>query len=190
MRGHFGKYSEGRDPLPPEIDVSGVRVKVLFAPDHNPEMEIMKQILKARRRIDFAIFTFSRSSGIDDTMISVCGSKKILVRGAMDGPQSRQSWGAAGAVAEAGAKLFAVDRTPILGKLHHKIMVIDKQVIIAGSFNYTSPATRLNDENIIIIGTIEETRAKSIEAQKRIGKYVFAEINRIIEDHGEKFKIN
>ena len=190
MRGHFGKYSEGRDPLPPEIDVSGVRVKVLFAPDHNPEMEIMKQILKARRRIDSAIFTFSRSSGIDDTMISVCGSKKILVRGAMDGPQSRQSWGAAAAVAEAGAKLFAVDRTPILGKLHHKIMVIDKQVIIAGSFNYTSPATRLNDENIIIIGNIEETRAKSIEAQKRLGQYVFAEINRIIEDHGEKFKIN
>ena len=52
-----------------KVVVSSVSVRVLFAPDHNPEMEIMKQMLKARERIDFAIFTFPKSSGIDDTMI-------------------------------------------------------------------------------------------------------------------------
>ena len=67
--GTFGASRLRHDPKPAEPRVSGVRLKVLFAPDHSPEMEIMKQMLKAKKRIDFAVFTFSQSSGIDDTMI-------------------------------------------------------------------------------------------------------------------------
>ena len=48
QQGHFGKLNEGHDPRPQEVMVSQLRVKTLFAPDHNPEMEIMKQIAKAR----------------------------------------------------------------------------------------------------------------------------------------------
>jgi len=66
QEGHFGKLNEGRDPKPRQETILGLPVKVLFAPDHNPEMEIMKQMAKAKERIDFAIFTFAESSGIDD----------------------------------------------------------------------------------------------------------------------------
>jgi phosphatidylserine/phosphatidylglycerophosphate/cardiolipin synthase-like enzyme len=37
-----------------------------------------------------------------------------------------------------------------LGKLHHKLMVIDDAVTIFGSFNYTEPANRTNDSRHII----------------------------------------
>ena len=57
--GTFGTSRLRHDPKPSELSVSGIRVKPLFAPDHSPEMEIMKQMLKAKKRIDFAIFTFS-----------------------------------------------------------------------------------------------------------------------------------
>ena len=60
MRGHFGKLNEGHDAKPPETTVSQVPTRILFAPDHSPEMEIMKQMLKATTRIDFAMFTFAR----------------------------------------------------------------------------------------------------------------------------------
>ena len=73
QRGHFGKLSEGHDPAPLDVTVSDVPIRVLFAPDHSPEMEIMKQMMKARKRIDFAIFTFARSSGLDDTMMDTRG---------------------------------------------------------------------------------------------------------------------
>jgi len=48
-------------------------VKVLFAPDHTPELEFMKQMLKVKENgeIWFAIFTFAGSSGIDDTMLAL-----------------------------------------------------------------------------------------------------------------------
>jgi phosphatidylserine/phosphatidylglycerophosphate/cardiolipin synthase-like enzyme len=184
QQGHFGKLNEGHDQKPPEITVSGVPLKVLFAPDHNPEMEIMKQMLKGKKRIDFAIFTFAKSSGIDDTMIArVEGG--IEIRGAMDGDQARQQWAATPAVKAAGVKLYSVDKKPPLGKLHHKLMVIDEQVLVVGSFNYTGPANLLNDENIIVIGDLETTAASEVAKQKKLAKYALDEIDRIITTHGK-----
>ena len=63
-------------------------------------------------------------------------------------------------------------------------MVLDGQVVIAGSFNYTGPATRLNDENVMILGDLESTNAASVSAQKKLRKYALDEIDRIIDDHG------
>ncbi|MBA3800311.1 MAG: hypothetical protein H0X18_14695, partial [Geodermatophilaceae bacterium] len=42
-------------------------------------------------------------------------------------------------------------------KVHHKLMVIDGRLVIAGSLNYTGPATTLNDENVVVLGDLEET---------------------------------
>lgn len=47
-------------------------------------------------------------------------------------------------------------------------MVLDQRVVIAGSFNYTGPATKLNDEKIIILGHLEETRRAFVAAQKKL----------------------
>ena len=63
-------------------------------------------------------------------------------------------------------------------------MVLDESVVIAGSFNYTGPANRLNDENIIILGDLEATSAAVKTAQKKIASFALKEIDRIIADHG------
>jgi phosphatidylserine/phosphatidylglycerophosphate/cardiolipin synthase-like enzyme len=72
--GTFGDLHERHEPRPAEFGLGRIRVKPLFAPMHGPEMEIMKQMLKAAASIDFAMFTFAQSSGIDDTMIRLVGS--------------------------------------------------------------------------------------------------------------------
>ena len=99
---------------------------------------------------------------------------------------ANQKWAATRPVKNAGAELFTVKKKGPLNKLHHKLMVIDEQVIIAGSFNYTGPANQLNDENIVIIGDLETTSAASRNKQKRLAAYALAEIDRIIADHGAK----
>ena len=43
-------------------------MRVLFAPDHTPELEIVKQLFRGARECYFAILTFAGSSGIDDAM--------------------------------------------------------------------------------------------------------------------------
>lgn len=62
------------------------------------------------------------------------------------------------AAMDAGARLYVTRLRGKLRKLHHKLMVVDEQVVITGSFNYTGPATGLNDENIIILGELETKR--------------------------------
>ena len=183
QQGHFGKRNEGHDKTPMDTVVSSVPIRVLFAPDHNPEMEIMKQMLKARERIEFAIFTFSKSSGIDDTMIRLL-EFGMPIRGCFDGRQGAQEWAAIPSLIQNGAELSAVHPGNGLGKLHHKLMVLDGQVVIAGSFNYTGPANRLNDENIIILGDLDTESAAQKKAQTKIAQYAQAEIDRIIQDHG------
>jgi phosphatidylserine/phosphatidylglycerophosphate/cardiolipin synthase-like enzyme len=167
--------------------VSNVRIKALFAPDHNPEMEIMKQIAKAKQTVDFAIFTFATSSGIDDQLVFATQAG-INIRGALFKSQANQDWSASKTLKDAGLSLFFIPRNglpePRPRKLHHKLMVIDKQLIIAGSFNYTGPANQLNDENIILLGDLDSTDPDSIQRQKELAGYALAEIDRMITAFG------
>lgn len=191
MRGHFGKLNEGHDPTPDVEEVSGIPIKVLFAPDHNPEMEIMKQMAKAKHRIDFAIFTFSQSSGIDDQML-LSARAGVQIKGVFENKAGNQSWAATRVLDQEGvdtylASKLSQDQFPEkLGKLHHKLMIIDEQVVIGGSFNYTGPANALNDENIMIFGSLHETNEAKINIQKQFAGYALDEVNRIIEVFGEE----
>ena len=108
----------------------------------------------------------------------------LKIRGALDGKQANQKWAASHHIKDA-VELYEVSKQGPLGKLHHKLMVIDKQVVIAGSFNYTGPANQLNDENIIILGDLESTAPQSILKQKEIASYVLTEIDRIINTYGK-----
>jgi phosphatidylserine/phosphatidylglycerophosphate/cardiolipin synthase-like enzyme len=186
QQGRFGKYSTDRDEKPREARVSGIRVKPLFAPDHGPEMEIMKQILKAKSRIDIAVFTFAKSSGIDDALIAAANGG-IQVNLVLDNKQANQKWAASHGLKQAEINVKVAGNRDGLGKVHHKLMTIDDSVAIFGSFNYTGPANKSNDENIIIIGDLEETKAAVKTAQKKIATGARQEIDRIITEFGKNF---
>jgi phosphatidylserine/phosphatidylglycerophosphate/cardiolipin synthase-like enzyme len=183
--GTFGVKRKRHEPKPKTYKVAGISIKVLFAPDHSPEMEIMKQMLKARKQVDFAMFTFAeRSSGIDDTMIALRWAN-IPVRGVLDRRQGNQKWAATRPLMENGVELWWPKKDSGVRKVHHKLVVIDKQVVIAGSFNYTGPANALNDENIFVVGDID----KPNEKQQQFAQYALTEIERIIKDHCEKVPV-
>lgn len=182
--GRFGRQSIDRDETPREVTVSTIRVKPLFAPDHGPEMEIMKQILKAKHRIDFAVFTFSQSSGIDDALIAA-HDRDVVIRGVLDRRQGNQKWAAKKTLSDAGIPIRLAGSRGTLGKLHHKLMVIDDQLSIFGSFNYTKPANHSNDENIVIVGDLDETRVMQRKKQQQIAVHARKEIDRIYDVLGQ-----
>lgn len=183
-RGSFGRGMHG--DVPKVYDLAGVPVKVLFGPDHTPELEIMKQMLKGTEEITFAIFTFAGSSGIDDAMLALArGGMKI--RGVLDRGQAAHDWAAPPWLVHPNIELFVPRREgPFehLRKLHHKLMVIDEQVVVAGSFNYTAPANEYNDENIFVVGSVHD-EVEGIEVDHDpggdIARHMKAEIERIIE---------
>ena len=182
--GRFGRQSIDRDEKPREATVSTLRVKPLFASDHAPEMEIMKQILKAKKRIDFAAFTFAQSSGIDDALVAA-HERGVAIQGVLDRRNANQKWAAKKTLTPAGIDIKVAGGRAGLGKLHHKLMIIDDQLSIFGSFNYTKPANRSNDENIVIIGNLDETEVSKQRKQEKIAKGAREEIDRIILAFGE-----
>jgi phosphatidylserine/phosphatidylglycerophosphate/cardiolipin synthase-like enzyme len=177
--GTFGDLHERVEPRPAEFQLAQMRVKPVFAPEQGPEMEIMKQMLKAKASIDFAMFTFAQSSGIDDTMIRLVNDVQ-RIRGVLDRGQGVQKWAATQPLEAAGVQLFENKAGTGVRKVHHKLMVIDERLVIAGSFNYTAPATTLNDENILVLGDLEETDVAAEAAQRQIATFALAEIDRII----------
>ncbi|TPV94725.1 MAG: phospholipase [Myxococcales bacterium FL481] len=183
-RGEFGRRPVRTNDRPREHRVAGVRVKPLFAPEHSPEMEVMKQVLKTRERLDFAIFTFSNSSGIDDTLLSL-DAWDVTVRGILDGSQGRQSWAPTHELAALpNFEMYLSPKRGQLGKLHHKLMVIDDNVVIGGSFNYTGAANRFNDENILVIGDVDESDPVAAHNQAVLGRYARHGVDQIIDEFG------
>ena len=188
--GSFGRQRLG--PVPKTYNLDGVPVKVAFAPDHRPELEIVKQINKSVQRLDFAIFTFSGSSGIDDAMIMAQRAGRA-VRGALDPGQGRFGWAATKWLHEAEVEVFLPRQQAPFRKLHHKLMVIDDAIVVAGSFNYTGPANEYNDENIFVIGSPyadlpeREGGPNDLAENKRICEFFRTEIDRIIDDLSEEY---
>ena len=144
-----------RSPAPTTMDpftvlIDGTEVQILFSPDHNPELRIVNEILSAQTSAKFMMFTFAKSTTIDDALISKLNGGGFAVTGVLDSTQSSQQFSPHPELIAAGATLRK-DKLPQNGKLHHKLLVLDDAVTIGGSFNYTGPANRYNDENLFII---------------------------------------
>jgi len=182
--GQFGRLVlSARDEFTP-INIEGVPVRILFAPDDAPEFEIVKQMLKCQNKLDFAIFTFSGSSGIDDALIQLRRSDRT-VRGVVDPMQGKQSWAATPWLHNEGIDVYLPDNIPGLGKLHHKLMVIDEDIVIAGSMNYTKPANEYNDENVFVLGSpfdlpLDKGGPVDHDECRRLANFFRSEIERII----------
>jgi phosphatidylserine/phosphatidylglycerophosphate/cardiolipin synthase-like enzyme len=150
--GNFGVLNLRENNIPQAYNLNGVPVRILFAPDDSPELEIVKQMLKCSRRLDFSIFTFASSSGIDDAM-AILRAAGREIGGVFDPVQGKRDWAATHWLHKAGINVYFPRKEPGFGKVHHKLMVIDDDIVVGGSFNYTAPANDYNDENIFVIGS-------------------------------------
>ena len=182
-RGQFGRGMHG--DVPRTYGVGGIPVKVLFAPDHTPELELMKQMLRCEREVRFAIFTFAGSSGIDDALLMLANAGR-RIRGVLDRGQAKQGWAAPRWLQHPNIELFVPKREGAfagLRKLHHKLMVVDETIVIAGSMNYTRPANEYNDENIFVLGSPYDRVdgvAVSRDEVSAVARHMASEIDRII----------
>jgi phosphatidylserine/phosphatidylglycerophosphate/cardiolipin synthase-like enzyme len=186
--GRFGREIHG--DVPKLFDLGGVPAKVLFSPEHAPELEIMKQMLKGTQEVYFAIFTFAGSSGIDDTMVALARSG-MQICGVVDRGQASHGWAAPKTMNHPNIALHQPTKASGVRKLHHKLMVIDERVVVAGSFNYTQPANDYNDENIFVLGSVfRETHGIAVAADPTgdLARHMKAEIERIVRDLSEPYK--
>ena len=155
-----GGYKIANTPSP-ELTIQGTKVEVFFSPDDGVRSNIIQLLENATSSIKFMAFTFT-SGEIADVLVQR-HQTGINVTGVFDLGQSASQYCKYQQLADAG---IDVKKDGNSYKLHHKVFIIDSQVVITGSYNFTGAAETTNDENLIILhnttiaGSFEEEFTK------------------------------
>jgi phosphatidylserine/phosphatidylglycerophosphate/cardiolipin synthase-like enzyme len=146
QEGFFGENSLENTPHP-DLTVNGVRIETYFSPDDDTAQRLIELILSAEESIDFLYYSFT-SDGIADALLFQA-SQGIQVRGVFDAYQEGTGLGGEYQRLRGQGLDVYLDVHP--EKLHHKVMIIDRGIVVTGSYNLTRSAEIQNDENTLIL---------------------------------------
>jgi phosphatidylserine/phosphatidylglycerophosphate/cardiolipin synthase-like enzyme len=150
----FGPSVRAATPNP-MVDVNGTRVEVYFSPDDGVTARLEALIREAQESIHFLAFSFT-SNELGSAILDQAAAG-LLVSGAMDAGQVDSNQGTEyDPFLQAGldVRLDELD-----GLMHHKVLIIDRSIVVTGSFNFTASAEERNDENLVILYSPELARA-------------------------------
>jgi phosphatidylserine/phosphatidylglycerophosphate/cardiolipin synthase-like enzyme len=143
---HFGPQT-GRPTPNPTITVSDIPIEVYFSPDDHVEAALIQLLGGAESRIDFLAFSFT-SDGLGSAMVQA-KKRGVKVSGVMDADQSASNQGTElESFLDAGIDV-RLDGNP--GQMHEKVLIIDQQTVVLGSYNFSASAEKSNDENVLVI---------------------------------------
>jgi phosphatidylserine/phosphatidylglycerophosphate/cardiolipin synthase-like enzyme len=141
----FGAMSNEDTPNP-RVALEGSEVEVYFSPDDGVEEELTILISQASNSIQFMAFSFT-SDPISASLLEAA-QRGIAVRGIMESSQARGLGSEYGVLREAG---LDVRLDQAAGNMHHKVLIIDEQIVVTGSYNFSKSAEERNDENVLVI---------------------------------------
>jgi len=145
--GLFGPDGSVNTPNP-KLTIDGTQVEVYFSPDDGVAQHILEIIRSAQESIYFLAFSFT-SNDIGEAIVERA-QNGIAVAGVMDNGQIASNQGTEyDSFLQAGLDVRQDGNTN--GLMHHKVIIIDRQIVITGSYNFTASAEESNDENVVII---------------------------------------
>ena len=129
------------------IMVNDSLIEVYFSPEDGTLAHILNAVNQAQESIYFLAYSFT-SDTLSQTLIERAKAG-VIVQGVFDKDQYRSNSGTEyDNLRNAGVEVY-LDANPQL--MHHKVILIDQQVIITGSYNFSNNAEYNNDENTLII---------------------------------------
>jgi len=144
-QGQFGPRSPRNTPLP-EVTVHGTRIRSYFSPEDRPADAVADAVGQAQHSIRFMAFSFT-DEALAQAMIERARAG-VDVSGVIEKRGSETGYGQLLPLREAGIAVLP-DGNPYV--MHHKVIIIDEETVITGSYNFTGSAARDNDENLLII---------------------------------------
>jgi len=146
LDGFFGEVSLENTPHP-VLEIDGIRIETYFSPDDSTAERLIHLILEAEDSIDFLYYAFT-SDGIADALIYQA-NQGIQVRGVVDSYQESAGLGGEYKRLRDQGLDVLLDGHP--EKMHHKVIIIDGEIVVTGSYNLTRSAEIKNDENTLVI---------------------------------------
>lgn len=164
--GLFGAFSPVGGPRRVELDTGGgesIRLEILFSPDDGVEARLLELVVRARSSIRFMAFSFT-SDALGEALLERAGAG-VLVSGIFDESQLKSNRGSEYDYLKVAGLAVRIDGNR--DKLHHKVLIIDEAIVIAGSYNFSASAETRNDENLLVIHS-EEIAGVFLEEWTRV----------------------
>jgi phosphatidylserine/phosphatidylglycerophosphate/cardiolipin synthase-like enzyme len=128
------------------ITVSHATVRAMFAPVDPITEKIIEQIDSAQTDVQVLAFAFT-SDAIAQALVNA-RARGVHVRVVMERRNTKGTGSQFAMLRDANIDALADGNCFVM---HHKVMVIDGEHTITGSFNFTDAAQEQNDENVLLI---------------------------------------
>jgi phosphatidylserine/phosphatidylglycerophosphate/cardiolipin synthase-like enzyme len=142
----FGANKKPGTPNP-TMTVNGSLVEVYFSPEDGTLEHILTTVNAAHESINFLAYSFT-SDELAQALIERAKSG-VTVSGVFDEDQYHSNAGTEFDTLKNAGIDVRLDGNPRL--MHHKVIIIDQEVVITGSYNFSNNAEHNNDENTLII---------------------------------------
>ncbi|NIV28969.1 MAG: phospholipase [Anaerolineae bacterium] len=149
----FGKASPADTPHAQVLVPGGdgdkdVAVESLFAPEDQVTERLLSLIREAEDSIRFMAFIFTDDQ-LGKAMIAQ-DEAGLSVQGVFEERNAGLEYSEFGRMYRAEPRLdVRLDGNPYL--MHHKVIILDDETVILGSFNFSRSADEANDENLLVI---------------------------------------
>ncbi len=129
------------------LTLDGIPLEVYFSPDDGVAARISALLRGAEESIYFLAYSFTTDDFSE--IIRRKAEEGVTVAGVMEDAQIQSNQGTEYyAFVQAGLPVYADGNA---GQMHHKVFIIDRRIVITGSYNFSASAERRNDENIVIL---------------------------------------
>ena len=138
--------SSGASAVHPKVTLDdGTQIFTYFSPDNDILSSLLKEIGSAKKSIHFMAFSFTQDA-LGKAMLDSHESG-IEVRGVFEKRQVSK-YSEYEPMKAAGLPVIQ-DRNN--RAMHHKVIIIDEEIVVTGSYNFSRNAEERNSENLLII---------------------------------------
>ncbi len=156
--------SAGADATPnPRVILDDTPLDIYFSPDDHAQAALLDLLNNASSSIYFLAFSFTADPL--SNAIQQRAQVGVTVSGVMDAGQVRTNTGTEYDAFRTAGIDVRLDAEP--GLMHHKVLIIDAQTVVMGSYNFTASAEKTNDENLIVIYS-PEIAAQYLQEFRRV----------------------
>ena len=126
----------------------GIRVENYFAPEDQVTEKLLALVGQAEDSIRFMAFSFT-DDRLGQAMIDQ-GAAGLVVQGVFEERGADLKYSEFGRMYRADPRMdVRLDGNTYM--MHHKVIILDNETVILGSFNFSRSADERNDENVLVI---------------------------------------
>ena len=139
-----GNFGDGDRVKNPVIYLNNKKIENYFCPEDDCEKNVIKILKGAKKSIYFLTFSFTSENIADEILFK----DNVDIKGVFEARSTGGDYAQYKRLRDFG---LDVRKDKNKANMHHKVFIIDNEIVITGSYNPSESGNKRNDENLLII---------------------------------------